>query len=437
MAVPVVDFLKKFDPRKNPKQMEALNASERYVLYGGAVGGAKSAWLAAEAILMSVKVPGNVGYLCRYELSSLKKTTLVEVDKFLDPNLLEIHHKTEHYYKFKNGSYLYYGGLGDDKHGITRITSLNLGWFAIDQAEETSETHFNWLKTRLRLQIPGYKFPLRGLLTANPAPGWVRDIFIEQTLEDHRFIPARISDNPYLPDDYEDQLRKTLPDEMVKMLVEGNWDVDAGSNYLFQYKTIREATFDPSNPFLPDSKAEKVAGVDISRYGEDETVYILRQGDVVIKIDSWSHQDTVYSAGRIARNIREDNPSIVNIDSIGIGAGVYDILKTADDGFPVKAIDVGGKAIDDEVYINKRAEYFNLLAKKFQKGTIKIPDHPKLSSQLAGIRYTYAKTRLQIESKEIARKRGGKSPDYADALMLCFCNSGRSSLPYIRVQHFG
>ena len=54
-------------------------------------------------------------------------------------------------------------------------------------------------------------------------------------------------------------------------------------------------------------------------------------------------------------------------------------------------------------------------------GELDLPDNDNLKAQLADIRYTNnTKGLLQIESKEDAKKRGSKSPDIADAVMMSF-----------------
>ena len=56
-----------------------------------------------------------------------------------------------------------------------------------------------------------------------------------------------------------------------------------------------------------------------------------------------------------------------------------------------------------------------------QAQEIDLPENAKLKSQLADIRYKYNKrNQLLIESKEEARSRGVKSPDYADALLMLY-----------------
>lgn len=410
-----------YDPRKNLKQMLAHQATEKHILFGGAYGGGKTAWLVGEGITLSIDFPHNRGFLgCKY-LTDFRDNALKQLEKFLPPGIVQIHHKTDRYFQLTNGSVIMYGGLGNDAEAIKAISNMpELGWFGIDQAEQITERQFLLLCGRLRLVLPSIRH--KALLTANPEPGWLRDRFIESCLPDHRFIPALPKDNPFLPPDYEGNLKKLYPEEMVKRLIEGDWDVVTEGNYLIPYSQIRGAI----NRII-EPKGVKVAGVDIARYGEDETVFILRQGDKVLHIEAWSHQDTTYSAGKVARLIREYKPAITYIDSVGVGAGVFDPLKN--EGFAVRGINVGEVALDKEIYANRRAEYFNLLAKKFENEAIDIPDNTKLASQLASIKYKYdTKTRLLIHSKESMRKHGGKSPDYADSLMLCFIDTPAGGL---------
>ena len=221
------------------QQIKAHTAGERFILYGGAFGGGKTIWLVNEAIQLSIDYPNNVGYICRHELPAFRRSVLMELERFIHPQILEQHHRTENYFKLKNGSYLFYGGLGDDKAGLARLTSMTLGWFAIDQAEETTEIHFNMLAGRLRIILPKIRY--KGLLTCNPSPGWLKQKFVEHKLSDHNFIQSLPKDNPYLPGDYESGLRKLYPPEWVRAMLEGDWSALEGGNFLFTYAQIRAA----------------------------------------------------------------------------------------------------------------------------------------------------------------------------------------------------
>ena len=410
-----VDLRKVYIPTK--RQEKAHVAPERFVLYGGAVGGGKSVWLCNEGLQLSLEHQGNVGYLCRHELASLMRTTMLTMERYLPTEIIAQHHQTENYFRLVNGSLIYYGGLGDDQRAIDRLKSMELGWFGIDQAEETSEGHFFLLASRLRLNIPDIKY--KALMTANPAPGWVKHRFIEQKLDDHVFIPSLPRDNPYLPEDYEETLRKLYPDDLVKQLLEGNWDVLEAGNYLFKYSYIKDAVEKSVS-----KEGKRAIGQDLARYGDDSSVAVVRQGGEVIWVDKWAKTDLMHTTGKIINLIDRFKPDDTNLDVIGMGAGVYDRLREQD--IHVNAVNVAEapKNPDKEKadkLANLRAEIYKTLADRFQEGTISIPDDLDLIAQLSSIKYKInSRGQLQIESKEDMKKRGIKSPDMVDALALAF-----------------
>jgi len=414
MTTATVEVKLPYIPTK--RQGLAHSAKERFVLYGGAVGGGKSAWLCNEGLQLSLDYPGNVGYLARHELVSFRRTTLLTLLEFLPDKIIRRHNKKDQKITLANGSKILYGGLGDDQKAIERLKSLNLGWFGIDQAEETTESHFFMLASRLRLNLPNIRY--KGLLTANPEPGWVRDRWIMNQHPDHIFIPALPSDNPYLPEDYEAGLRVLYGDneELISALLEGNWDVATSGDFLIAYALIRAATV----RVIPDN-GKCSMGADIARFGDDMTVVIVRRGLKVTRVEHWSKQDTTWTSGKIAEIAREESPLSINVDEIGIGAGVVDTLRS--NHFNVTGIVSSEAADKKEIYANKRAELYSNLANSFSTGGISIPDHPKLTSQLSAMKFKFdTHHRKIIESKDDIKKRSGRSPDFADALMLAFAD---------------
>lgn len=417
-----IDLRKVYRPFE--RQVLAHTCSERFVLYGGAVGGGKSVWGCNEGLQLSLECSGNIGYMCRHELTSFMRTTLLTLERYLPGDLIAQHHQTENFYRLINGSLIFYGGLGDDQKAIDRLKSMELGWFFIDQAEETSESHFFLLASRLRLKAPNVRY--KGLMTANPAPGWVKHRFIEQKLDGHIFIPSLPKDNPHLPSDYESKLRELYPEELVKQLLDGDWDVLESGYYLFKYAYIKSAI-----EREVETEDVKIMGVDIARFGDDSSVAIIRQGKKVIWIQHWAKTDLMDTTGRIVNLIERFKPHTVNLDIIGLGAGVYDRLIEL--GFKPNGINVGESPQNKEKYINLRAEIFDSLRMRFEEGEISLPDDLELIRELSNIKYKpYLSTgQMQLESKEDMKRRGVKSPDRADALALCFME------PIIKIPRIG
>jgi hypothetical protein len=90
---------------------------------------------------------------------------------------------------------------------------------------------------------------------------------------------------------------------------------------------------------------------------------------------------------------------------------------------------VSEKSRHPERFANLKAEPYWGLRECFEKGEVGGLKDEQAISQLATIRYSYnPRGQLLIESKEDARKRGIKSPDRAEAMMLAY--AGRQGSGY-------
>jgi hypothetical protein len=117
----------------------------------------------------------------------------------------------------------------------------------------------------------------------------------------------------------------------------------------------------------------------------------------------------------------------VNVDAAGIG---YYLAKNLQDlGYPVRPVNVGERSSDRERYANLKAEFYWGLRQRFQAGDVAGLTDERAIGQLAGIRYRHtARGQVEIERKEDARKRGVKSPDRAEAVMLAFARTAVTQL---------
>ena len=190
--------------------------------------------------------------------------------------------------------------------------------------------------------------------------------------------------------------------------------------------------------------------VDVAREGSDKTVVVRRQGSQARIIWSVQGYDTQQVAGFIGRYML-DNPTTEEergycvIDSVGLGAGVYDALATGNYTYELQEFKGGGKAIDSERFKDRNAEAWysirealldddldigqscsqfpNCKCKQTATGCGSVNDDnlERLVAQLASRQYTIeGDRRIKLESKDNLRKKGKRSPDEADALAMTY-----------------
>jgi phage terminase large subunit len=172
------------------------------------------------------------------------------------------------------------------------------------------------------------------------------------------------------------------------------------------------------------------AGVDVAGPGEDETVCYVRCGSHLIGFEAWANPDPRGDVVAFLRPFR-DRLETVNVDAIGIGYNFG--LHLEDQGFPVQLINVGEASHDPEKYANAKAEFYWGLRERFEAGDVSGLTDETSMGQLATIRYKHtARGQVQIESKDDLRKRGAKSPDRAEALMLAYADRTPGIVAYYR-----
>lgn len=175
----------------------------------------------------------------------------------------------------------------------------------------------------------------------------------------------------------------------------------------------RKSRAEPYGPLL--------LGVDPARFGDDRTSIIRRRGRVAFNLQSYVKKDTMEVTGLINKIIEDEKPHKVFIDVGGLGAGVVDRLNELGHRDIIVAVNAGSKALDDKKYHNKRAEMWGLGKQWLQDEPIQIPDSDSLHADLCGAKYTFnSNSQLLIEKKEDMKKRGIRSSDEADALLLTF-----------------
>ena len=174
-------------------------------------------------------------------------------------------------------------------------------------------------------------------------------------------------------------------------------------------------------------------GVDVARMGSDRTVFWGRKGLKTIGKKVYQHLRTTEICDQLERFveklvIRDENEEQnhyearlrtipLKIDDTGVGGGVTDEMMKR--GYNVIAINFGAKAKDDNKYPNLISEAW------FEFDTnlpgMELPMDTDLLMELTTRQWAQdSKGKRRVESKVDYKKRGYKSPDLADACIICY-----------------
>lgn len=178
---------------------------------------------------------------------------------------------------------------------------------------------------------------------------------------------------------------------------------------------------DAGRPLVP---ATRIVGVDPARFGTDKTAIVVREGDIVRDVYQHAKLDTTQTTSLVKAQL--DYPKSVGIiDTIGIGAGVYDQLKAM--GKTVRAFTASQKTNRRDVsgswkFPNTRsASWWNLreMLDPALDATLALPDHDDLIADITSPTWQpSAGSNLIVEPKEQVRHRLGRSTDCGDALCM-------------------
>lgn len=159
-------------------------------------------------------------------------------------------------------------------------------------------------------------------------------------------------------------------------------------------------------------------GADIGG-GGDLSMFTIRYDNHAFVESTLQTKDTMQNVVEVERildtyGIKDTD---ANIDDIGIGRGVSDRLKER--GRRVNGVSVGAQS-KDRRFTNRKAQYAWRMKKWVEDKTHTVAPNPYMP-QLAWYKYKVdSDKKIRLEPKPSLIKRTGKSPDFADSLMLTF-----------------
>jgi len=180
------------------------------------------------------------------------------------------------------------------------------------------------------------------------------------------------------------------------------------------------------NEAMPQLSDPLICGVDVARYGTDNSVIAIRKGRDARTIP-WTRMsgaNTMELANKVARLHELYKFDAIHVDGGGVGGGVIDRLRELK--IPVVEVqsgwkpDLGQKFMDAANYANKRTEMWGVMRAALP--TMAIPDDNELQRQLVSQLFSYRNDKdIMLVPKEIMKRMHQvDSPDDADALALTF-----------------
>ena len=249
-----------FAPNPGP-QTDFLAASEREVLFGGAAGGGKSYSLLADPMRYFSNAAFS-GLILRRTNDELRQ--LVSESQELYPKAYpgSKWQEKKSQWTFPSGARLWMTYL-ERPEDVMRYQGQAFCWIGWDELTQ-HPTSYSYLYMLSRLRTTDPALPLCVRATTNPGSSghaWVKKMFIDpapagkafdatdidtgqvlrypdshekagQALFQRRFIPSKLSDNPYLAKDgqYEANLL-SLPENQRRQLLDGDWAVADGAAF--------------------------------------------------------------------------------------------------------------------------------------------------------------------------------------------------------------
>ncbi len=405
--------------------------------YGGAAGGAKSWTGACWLVFMCWAYADTKWFIGREELTRLKSSTYITLQKVLKAYGFKqgVHWEykyQDHYVLFSNGSridlldlkYLprdpYY-----ERYGSVEYTG---GW--IEEAGEINVGAYDTLKTRIgRHHNERYGIMGKILITLNPKKNWVYNYFWkpfkERTLPASiKFLQAFVQDNLFVDSGYEEKLKAIKDKTRKERLLYGNFDYEDDQDALMSYDAIMDL-FSCSYAV----KGKKYITADIARFGKDTSTIYVWDNWLVIKRDVLKQNSVTQVAEFIKRRASEYQipMSQVICDEDGVGGGVVDILRCKGFVNNSSALD-NPKNKEKENYENLKTQCSYMAAACVNNRTIGIAEPLALNedfklkfqeeAEQVKKRDADSDVKLRIVQKDVVKELLGRSPDDWDCFMM-------------------
>lgn len=378
------------------------------VFYGGRASGKSEN--VARALLLRGREK-SIRILCTREVQNTIKDSVHKLLK----DLIEQYEFTDYEVQKDTitntitGSEFIFKGLRLNVNEIKSTQGIDVCW--VEEAQSVTEDSINILTPTIRKQGSQMIFTFNRFNELDPV--YVK--FVENK-------PA----HTYAAKVNYDILEKLdlLPD-VIKMEI----DADRDNPALFEHKWLGEPISQSDLAILSrtaileamsrniDEGEQEVIGVDVARMGNDRTVFYRRKGLKSIDYRILEQKRTTEVCDVLEQFAGFDKKVQINVDDTGVGGGVTDEMIKR--GYYVVAINFGAKANDNKKYPNWISEAWFYMSTIMNQ--IELIKHDELLMELSTRQWKQdISGRRKVESKNEYKKRGFRSPDIADAVIICY-----------------
>lgn len=313
----------------------------------------------------------------------------------------------------KTGSEFIFMGILRDLLGIKGVEGVDVCW--IEEAEALTLEQWKVIDPTIRKKDSEVWL----VFNPNARSDFVWQRFVERPHPNTESISINYDENPHLSDTIRsviDAMKEEDYEEYEHVYLGKPHETDEKA--LFSYADIEDSMNRNTKPEYGDIHTY---GVDVARYGNDSSVISKRTGYNIHDMQSVKGYNTMELANLVISKYESDSlkPDAIFVDTIGVGAGVYDRLEERN--YRAVEANVGMKPENATLYVNKRAEMYFMLRDWIRKGGC-LPSDPDLKEELMAVTYEYSAIngKIQITAKDKIKELIGRSPDKADSVALHF-----------------
>lgn len=400
-------------PIKIPIQFrELFNPQWRNIVYYGGRAGGKSRSVGEALLIRGRKEKKRI--LCTREVQNTIRDSVHKLLKDLidEYEFADYEVQNDSIVNRLTGSEFIFRGL---KHNITEIKSMegiDLCW--VEEAQSITEASLDILTPTIRKPGSQIIFTFNRVTELDP-------VFVRYVMNS--------PPNTFVKKVNYDVLERL---ELLPDVIKQEMEADRGNPTLFAHKWLGEPLGQAEMSIISrDEILEAMkrhvsndggweVGVDVARFGADRTVFWSRKGMKTIDHKILSHMRTTQVCDELEKFVRfEKELPLLKIDDTGVGGGVTDEMQKR--GYRVVGINFGGEPKDKDKYPNWISEAWFYIADIMPQ--MGLPFHSDLLMELSTRQWQQdTKAKRRVESKQEYKKRGFRSPDIADAVIICYSN---------------